>query len=172
VAQLLPIVNYLGLPELPHDEAELFLWHGQRMRQLQQQTAKAKPKSERKAHVKVEPRLRGTAQAAKYPNVSPWTMRRLAHDGLVPVIESKYSRFDVHDWMSTLRKRKEHLGQGSVFPRGKIVGKANSSADHGAAAVAGKPGNRTKDKCTVSRVLSHFFDSLLYCFPSGVGLSS
>lgn len=57
----------------------------------------AHSRKQRKSRSKMDARLLSTQQAAEYLNVSPWTVRRLAHEGEIHFIRRKYFYFTQAD---------------------------------------------------------------------------
>jgi len=57
----------------------------------------------------LEPRLLRTKQAAAYLAVSPWTLRKLAQDGKLPVIADGAWRFDRVDLDKYVEQSKINL---------------------------------------------------------------
>lgn len=62
---------------------------------------------QRKSRSKMDARLFNTQQAADYLNVSPWTVRRLAHDGAIHFIRRKYFYFTQADLDRYIRDSRE-----------------------------------------------------------------
>ena len=67
------------------------------------------PKQRRRKEVTIAPKLLPTTQAAKYLSMSEWKLRRLAHDGEIPVIKGKYWKFDVTDLDQFIARHREKL---------------------------------------------------------------
>jgi excisionase family DNA binding protein len=62
-----------------------------------------------KSKLELVPRLLRTKQAAQYLSVSPWTLRKLAQDGKLPLIAEGAWRFDRVDLDKYVEQNKINL---------------------------------------------------------------